>query len=253
MGAGTEWLRIGTLARRAGVPPATIKHYLREGLLPAPVKRTARNMAYYDASLVERVVAIKRMQREHFLPLSVIKQVLAGAATPNDDAVTAAAIASVLRESAPKEARTRGELYALGVRPGEISFLEGLGLITPEGEGDQARYAGDDLSLLRTLGAARRAGLKPEMLPTEILGDYVGAIRALVRAELGLFRAGVLPRAGANVSELTEVATTLSERLVVLIRRKLLLPTLAELAREARPERGRKARPKSRRPFRRKP
>ena len=41
-----ELLRISELAQSSGVPVATIRHYLREELLPEPVK-TSRNMAYY--------------------------------------------------------------------------------------------------------------------------------------------------------------------------------------------------------------
>ncbi len=44
-----------------------------------------------------------------------------------------------------------------------------------------------------------------------------------------MFRSGVIPLAGEQVEELTEVATGLSEQLVVLIRRKMLLPTLRQL------------------------
>src|SRR5438105_1484381 len=44
-----DLIRIGELARRAGVNRGTVQHYLREGLLPRPVK-THRNMAYYDVS-----------------------------------------------------------------------------------------------------------------------------------------------------------------------------------------------------------
>jgi DNA-binding transcriptional MerR regulator len=39
-------LKISELADRSDVSVGTIKHYLREGLLPEPVK-TSRNMAYY--------------------------------------------------------------------------------------------------------------------------------------------------------------------------------------------------------------
>jgi hypothetical protein len=67
------------------------------------------------------------------------------------------------------------------------------------------------------------------MLPPEILRAYVEALRALVKVELQMFRAGVVPLANGDLGKLTEVATTLSERLVVLLRRKLLLPTLHSL------------------------
>jgi DNA-binding transcriptional MerR regulator len=68
-------LKIGELADRAGVSPGTIRHYLREGLLPKPVK-TSRNMAYYRPELADRIELIKRLQEERFMPLRVIREVL---------------------------------------------------------------------------------------------------------------------------------------------------------------------------------
>jgi DNA-binding transcriptional MerR regulator len=68
-------LRMGELARASGVSAATIKHYLREGLLPEPVK-TSRNMAYYPADFVERIRMIKQLQEERYMPLRVIKDLL---------------------------------------------------------------------------------------------------------------------------------------------------------------------------------
>ena len=41
-------VKMSVFAQRSGVPAPTIKHYVREGLLPKPV-RTSRTMAYYDA------------------------------------------------------------------------------------------------------------------------------------------------------------------------------------------------------------
>ncbi|MGE5858889.1 MAG: MerR family transcriptional regulator, partial [Solirubrobacterales bacterium] len=70
-----EMLRMGELARASGVSAATIKHYLREGLLPEPVK-TSRNMAYYPAEFVERIKMIKQLQEERYMPLRVIKDLL---------------------------------------------------------------------------------------------------------------------------------------------------------------------------------
>jgi DNA-binding transcriptional MerR regulator len=63
------------LAEASGVSAGTIKHYLREGLLPEPV-RTSRNMAYYPPEFVERVRLIKRLQEQRFMPLKVIKRML---------------------------------------------------------------------------------------------------------------------------------------------------------------------------------
>lgn len=225
-----ELVKMSELARLSEVPAATIKHYLREGLLPPPARRTSRNMAFYDPTLVDRIQTIKRLQREHFLPLRVIKELLDVGGSP-DDARSATAIARVLQRSTPQGGRTRADLLDSGVKAAELDLLKSLGLTSPDGSGDDELYTGDDLALLKILGASRKAGLNASMLPATILQDYLQALRTLVRTELELFRRGVLTQAtGDSVDELTEVATTLSEQLVVLMRRKLLLPTLKELA-----------------------
>ncbi len=70
-----QMLRMGELAEASGVSAATIKHYLREGLLPQPVK-TSRNMAYYPGEFVDRIRLIKQLQEERYMPLRVIKDLL---------------------------------------------------------------------------------------------------------------------------------------------------------------------------------
>ena len=76
-----ELLKISELAEQADVPVATVRHYLREGLLPEPVK-TSKNMAYYPPEFVERIRTIKRLQEERFMPLRVIKDTLLAERTP---------------------------------------------------------------------------------------------------------------------------------------------------------------------------
>ena len=72
-------LRMSELAERSGVSAATVKHYLREGLLGSSqeIVRTSRNMAYYPPEFVHRIQLIKRLQEERFMPLRVIRDVLA--------------------------------------------------------------------------------------------------------------------------------------------------------------------------------
>ena len=68
-------LKMKQLAEQSGVSAGTIKHYLREGLLPEPVK-TSRNMAYYPPEFVERIRLIKQLQEERFMPLKLIRSML---------------------------------------------------------------------------------------------------------------------------------------------------------------------------------
>jgi DNA-binding transcriptional MerR regulator len=70
-----ELLKISELAEASSVPVATVRHYLREGLLPEPVK-TSRNMAYYPPEFAERIRLIKQLQEERFMPLKVIRELL---------------------------------------------------------------------------------------------------------------------------------------------------------------------------------
>lgn len=225
-------VKMSVLARMSGVPAATIKHYVNAGLLPEPT-RTGRNMAYYDVSAVDRVQRIKQLQRTRFLPLKVIRDVLDGAEADPDETV-AASIARVLAHETKQDRRSRAELLRSGLPSEQLAWLERIGLVRSRRDGGREVFEGDDLEILRVLGAARKAGLDPEMLPLEVLGQYAQALGALVRAELQVFRQGVLPRAGEKLPELTEAATSLSEKLVVLLRRKMLLPTLEALVEEAR-------------------
>lgn len=226
---------MATLAKESGVPSATIKHYIREGLLPAPPLRTSRNMAYYDRALVPRIRSIKALQTEHFLPLKVIRDILAGDATEPDEEHAARAIQATLARMVPaRGSRTRARLVAAGLPEKELAFFRDLGLVKPAPNTAEETYEGDDLELLRTLGRARRAGITAEMLPFTALEPYAAAIRALVAVEVDLLRKGILPRAkDTELDGLLDAATVLSERLVTLLRRKMILPTLRKLAKRA--------------------
>ena len=71
-------LKMKELAERSGVSAATIKHYLREGLLDdaGAVDRPSRNMAWYPPAYVERLQLIKRLQEDRYMPLKVIRELL---------------------------------------------------------------------------------------------------------------------------------------------------------------------------------
>lgn len=68
-------IRIGELARRAGVTPRTIRFYVEEGLLPQPA-RPSKNIAYYGFDCIEKIKAIKKAQSSRYLPLEVIRRIL---------------------------------------------------------------------------------------------------------------------------------------------------------------------------------
>ncbi len=128
-------MKISQLARHSGVPAATIKYYVREGLLPGPVEK-GRNIAYYDPAIIHRIQAIKELQKKRFLPLSVIREVLEGA-DPYSTKETEKALADALTGDGPVETRTRAALLAGGMPAEQLDFFEQVGFITPAGTGDE--------------------------------------------------------------------------------------------------------------------
>ena len=69
-------LRIGELAREAGVSRETIHYYLREGLIPPAEKVNAR-VSYFDDGHLVRLRLIKAFQQAH-VPLARIREQLQG-------------------------------------------------------------------------------------------------------------------------------------------------------------------------------
>lgn len=68
-------LRMKDLCERTGLPRQAIHFYIQQGLVPQGHK-TGRNMAYYGEQHVERLLLIRRLQHERFLPLKAIRALL---------------------------------------------------------------------------------------------------------------------------------------------------------------------------------
>jgi DNA-binding transcriptional MerR regulator len=152
--ANEEMLRMGELARASGVSAATIKHYLREGLLPEPVK-TSRNMAYYPADFVERIRMIKQLQEERYMPLRVIKGLLeedpdrARALIELGDRLLEHALAS---ESERISAAEVGDRYE--VPQDVLARLAELEVLTP----DERGYSPSDVRIIEAISRFRAGG-----------------------------------------------------------------------------------------------
>jgi DNA-binding transcriptional MerR regulator len=151
---GNDLLRMGQLAEASGVSAATIKHYLREGLLPEPVK-TSRNMAYYPAEFVDRIRLIKQLQEERFMPLKVIKDLLdedpdrARALVELGDRILERALAGESERIPRDEVAERYEV------PQEVlDRLAELEVLSPDGEG----YSPSDVRIVEAISRFRAGG-----------------------------------------------------------------------------------------------
>ena len=155
-------LKMAELSERSGVSPATIKHYLREGLLGEEgIVKTSRNMAWYAPELVERLRRIKQLQEERHLPLKVIREVLgAGERIPRAD----------IEERLPAEVLDR---------------LADIGVLSSDARG----YGPDDVRIIDAI-VRFRAGGYDERLGFTVYDTlrYVQALEPLVAEEVAVLR-----------------------------------------------------------------
>ncbi len=180
--AAQRLLKMSELVEASGVPGATIKHYLREGLLPDPVK-TSRNMAYYLPETVERIGLIKRLQEERYMPLKAIRSVLeeegqerARALLEVEDRILERALARErTRTSAAEVRRTYGV-------PGEVlDRLAEIEILKPNSKG----YSPSDVTIIEAISRFRTSGYD-EKIGFTVYDTlrYKRALEALVKEEV---------------------------------------------------------------------
>ena len=152
-----ELLKISELAERADVPVATVRHYLREGLLPEPVK-TSRNMAYYPPDFADRIRLIKQLQEERFMPLRVIREALesAGGDVGRLRAVADSGDSLIDRVLAPLAERVSEadvlDRYDIPARA--LARLAELGVLSP----DESGYTQAEVRVIEAIARFRAAG-----------------------------------------------------------------------------------------------
>ncbi|ALE75167.1 MULTISPECIES: MerR family transcriptional regulator [unclassified Pseudonocardia] len=75
-------MRVSELSRSSGVPVATIKYYLREGLLHRG-EPTSPNQARYDDTHLSRLRLVRALVEVGGLPIAVVKDVLVAVDDPD--------------------------------------------------------------------------------------------------------------------------------------------------------------------------
>jgi DNA-binding transcriptional MerR regulator len=179
-------LKMAELAEASGVSAGTIKHYLREGLLPEPVK-TSRNMAWYPPDFVERIQLIKELQERRFMPLKAIKGLL----DLEDDAARISAAELKRRYAVPQEVLHR---------------LAELEVISSNSRG----YSASDVRIVEAISRFRAGGyderigftvydtLRYKRAMEELVKEEVEVIMERLGGELDADRAAQLIEKGAE-------------------------------------------------------
>jgi DNA-binding transcriptional MerR regulator len=232
--SGNGLLRMRELADAAGVSAGTIKHYLREGLLPEPVK-TSRNMAWYPHEFVERVRLIKQLQEERFLPLKVIRDVLEQGGEEGGAERLRALIelevrvlerALLSQDSMGLSAREVAARYGL---PKEaLERLEKLEVLTPRVRNGSKRYGPADVQIIEAVSRMRASGYS-EALGFTVYDTliYKRHLEQLVREEVDVMMERVAGELDTEQAvELIERAVEPMRDLVAALRAKLLVSEL---------------------------
>lgn len=164
-------MRMSELSDATGVPVATVKFYLREGLLP-PGERTHPNQALYNSGHVRRLRLIRALTEVADLGLAAVGKVIA--AIDGDLPVHAAlgAAQDVLAMSSRTE------------RPSEASSAILDDVIRRRG------WAVLPISPARRLGEEAIAAVEAAGLPgvLERIDDYAAAAEAVAKTDLDSLR-----------------------------------------------------------------
>ncbi|MGB1582424.1 MAG: MerR family transcriptional regulator [Solirubrobacterales bacterium] len=150
---------MSALAEASGVSAATIKHYLREGLLPEPLK-TSRNMAWYSPEYVDRIKLIKRLQEERYLPLHVIKRILENEPDRVEERLE---LGDTLLARSKQLAQGKGITHnqavkKLGLPEDVLTGFERIGAIEPIKTKAGVRYNQPDAEFLSAIAEFRESG-----------------------------------------------------------------------------------------------
>lgn len=155
-----------------------------QGLLE-PERSASGYRKFYDAD-VERLRWVLTQQKEHFLPLKVIREKLEEAQAPDFLAIADGEVASPVDEEPTDEERasvaarrrprvfeapdtdvslTEDELLASsGLEPADLAELERLGMVVWETVGPDRVFDADALTVARTAAAFKAHGVQPRHL-----------------------------------------------------------------------------------------
>lgn len=228
--APTE-LTISEVAERSGVPIATIKFYIREGLLPRP--RTAgRTVGRYDGMFVARLEVIRELRNRWHLSLREIAELLKAVgpqATLNEIELTLASRDRLDEAIDPTNAEPPISEQRLQERSGlpieDIKDLTRHGLLTPIKVDGATVYAERDARIAEVVGALRSSGYHDRLgFGVGDLQRYVKALRGLVVREVEQFDSPALRVLGKDeMLRLIGQGVAQVDVLLGLLHKKLLL------------------------------
>lgn len=160
-------MRIAELSQASGVPVATIKYYLRAGLLP-PGERTAVNQARYDEAHVRRLRLIRVLRDVAELPVASIGEILAAV---DDDTRSLHEVLGVAHAALGPPIPERGDGELTVARREVDAYLDRLGWRV-------AAHAPARGALAHTLVRLRELGLRVSPDDFDVYADVADSVAA---------------------------------------------------------------------------
>ncbi len=163
-------IKIGEIVRKTGVQKETIRYYINNGLLPKPIK-TSKNMAYYDYSYIKRIKQIKELQSKYFLPLKIIREIVAQAnaeLSASELVILKEAITNFMRLQELRRTYRPHTLSELSRRTGlsknEILEMEECEMVASIKDKEGRRvYTDSDIKVVEAFAGIRSGGLTAEL------------------------------------------------------------------------------------------
>ncbi|MGL6042353.1 MAG: MerR family transcriptional regulator [Sandaracinobacteroides sp.] len=199
-------MRMRELEMASGISRETIRFYIREGLLPEPA-RSHRNSATYTEEHLARLLTIRRLKDERFLPLSVIRSLFAGQAGQWLEPQMLPEFDHLLRTRLDAEGDRVDALEFVMANGGEPDYLAdtiAAGVIAPAPDGT---ISPRDQRILRLLLDALKLGFTRER---GYVGSDMGRIAAVMHELADLEVRDFFARVAPHVGELE--AADMAER-----------------------------------------
>lgn len=184
-----DLLTIDELSHQMEVPSRTIRYYTHEGLLPPPILKG--RLGLYAKEHVKRLELIKKLQKETYLPLAVIREIVTNPERTEflDDHIKLKeeVFASLGYELGSSQFTFRELAKKVDLPLKQIRKLEAMGLIGPEHVGGAKKYDRYDIEIAKMARNFLDAGFPIESLERfgQILGKLADEERNLFYKEFG--------------------------------------------------------------------
>lgn len=193
---------ITELAERSAVPPATIKYYVREGLLP-PGRRVSQKSTEYTEEHLQRLRLVRAMLEVGKLSTSSVLDVLAALDSPGLDIIYAL--------EAAQRALTRSVVTSTS-EPSTEALHRIDAVAERAGWGDCADNIGRGIAA-RAIDAAEMAGVH---LEDDYLDSYATGANTIAQADMGALQ-GLPDR--SSIVHVMVIGTVLGDPLSAGLRR----------------------------------